>query len=87
MEGATNISFVPANGVLVLHGIRKPDSDRLHAQLLLTDMNKKPLPMVFEGSLSPDGKGIDATYGTPTCRARVTLLRPEHHAFGRLLGH
>jgi hypothetical protein len=80
------VSFVPAGGVLVLHGTRRPGIPRLHAQLLLTDMNRKPLPMVFEGSLASDGQRIDGTYGTPACRAHVTLLRPESHPLQRLLG-
>ena len=86
LVSGTDISFVPAGGVLVLHGHRRPGS-RLHAQLLLTDMNRHPLPMVFEGILAPDGSRIDGTYGTPSCRARVTLLRPENHPLQRLLGH
>ena len=86
LVGGTEISFVPANGVLVLHGHRRPGG-RLHAQLLLTDMNRHPLPMVFEGVLAPDGSRIDGTYGTPSCRAHVVLLRPENHPLRRLLGH
>ena len=86
LVGGTDISFVPAGGVLVLHGQRRP-GPRLHAQLLLTDMNRHPLPMVFEGALAPDGSRIDGTYGTPSCRAHVALLRPERHPLQRLLGH
>ncbi len=82
----TDVSFVPAGGVLVLHGRRRP-GPRLHAQLLLTDMNRHPLPMVFEGALAPDGSRIDGTYGTPSCRAHVALLRPASHPLQRLLGH
>ncbi len=86
LVSGTDISFVPAGGVLVLHGRRRP-GPRLHAQLLLTDMNRHPLPMVFEGTLAPDGSRIDGTYGTPSCRAHVALLRPENHPLQRLLGH
>ena len=86
LVSGTDISFVPAGGVLVLHGHRRP-GPRLHAQLLLTDMNRHPLPMVFEGILAPDGRHIDGTYGTPSCRAHVSLLRPENHPLQRLLGH
>ncbi len=85
--GSENISFIPAGGVLVLHGTRKPGQDRLHAQLLLRDMNRKPLPMVFEGVQSADGSRIDGTYGTPTCRAHVLLVRPVEHPFQRVLGN
>ncbi len=86
LVGGTDISFVPAGGVLVLHGRRRP-GQHLHAQLLLTDMNRHKLPMVFEGVLAPDGGRIDGTYGTPSCRAHVALLRPENHPLQRLLGH
>ena len=86
LVGAEDISFLPSGGVIVLHGHRRPDSGRLHAQLLLTDINRKPLPMVFEGVLAPDGGHIDGTYGTPACRARVVLTRPAHHPITRLLG-
>ena len=50
-------------------------------------MNRHPLPMVFEGALAPDGSRIDGTYGTPSCRAHVALLRPARHPLQRLLGH
>ena len=83
----TEVSFIPAGGVLVLHGTRHGGASGLHAQLLLTDMNHKPLPMVFQGTLAADGLRIDGLYGTPSCRARVTLLRPERHPLQRLLGH
>ena len=86
LVGGTDISFVPAGGVLVLHGQRRPGPS-LHAQLLLADMNHHPLPMVFEGTLAPDGSRIDGVYGTPSCRARVALLRPAIHPLQRLLGH
>ena len=85
LVSAADISFVPAGGVLVLHGTRRP-GPRLHAQLLLTDMNRKKLPMVFEGVLAPDGNRIDGTYGTPSCRAHVALLRPDNRPLQRLLG-
>ena len=81
-----DISFIPAGGVLVLHGHRQPGAAPLHAQLSLVDMNHKPLPMVFEGRLSADGRSVEGTYGTPTCRAHATLLRPENHPIDRLLG-
>ncbi len=86
LVGGTDISFIPADGVLVLHGSRRT-GQHMHAQLLLTDMNRHPLPMVFEGVLAPDGSRIDGTYGTPSCRAQVTLLRPENHPLQRLFGH
>ncbi|MCQ8277668.1 hypothetical protein NFI95_04295 [Acetobacteraceae bacterium KSS8] len=81
------ISFVPGGGVLVLQGTRAPDGKSLHAQLALTDADRKPLPMVFEGAMATDGTSIDGTYGTPACRASIVLHRPEHHAFERALGN
>ncbi len=86
LVGAREVSFLPSGGVLVLHGERRPDSPRLHAQLLLADMNRKPLPMVFDGILAPDGSHIDAVYGTPTCRARIVLVRPAEHPISRAFG-
>jgi len=86
LVGSEDISFIPADGVLVLHGKRKPGSDTLHAQLLLADMNHKPLPMVFEGRLRADGTAIDGTYGTPVCRAHIALTRPVNHPLQRVLG-
>ena len=86
LVGSEDVSFLPSGGVLVLHGRRKPGSEHLHAQLLLTDINHKPLPMVFEGALAPDGTHIDGSYGTPTCRARVLLTRPAEHPITRALG-
>ena len=86
LVGEEDISFLPSGGVIVLHGRRRPDDPRLHAQLLGLDMNRKPLPMVFEGVLAQDGSRIDGTYGTPACRARVVLLRPARHPIQRALG-
>lgn len=81
------VSFIPAGGVLVLQGKRGADRNRLHAQLQLRDMNHKPLPMVFEGRLAPDGSHIDGTYGTPSCRAHIGLYRPADHPLERALGN
>lgn len=82
-----DISFIPTSGVLVLHGRRPAGDPRLHAQLALVDMNKKPLPMVFEGRLAADGTRIDGTYGTPSCRAHVVLVRPADHPLSRAFGN
>ena len=86
LVGAQDVSFVPSGGVLVLQGRRRPDDPRLHAQLRLVDANHKPLPMVFDGVLAPDGSHIDGTYGTPNCRAHVVLTRPAEHPISRALG-
>ena len=72
--GSVHLTFAPADGVLVLHGTRRRDSSRLHAQLLLPGVNHKPVPMVFEGH--PEGRSIIGMYGTPSCRAEIRLTRP-----------
>lgn len=88
----THLVFAPSGGVLQLEGHRTADSSTLHAQLVLKDMNHKPLPMVFEGHAvveqAADGPAlrIDGTYGTPTCRANVTLRRPQARAWKNLIG-
>ena len=79
------ITFVPGDGVLALVGRPGADPGVLHAQLLGTDMNHKPLPMVFEARLQ--GGVVVGTYGTPTCRASITLHRPTDTGLQRLLGH
>ena len=40
--------------------------------------------VVFDATLA-DG-AVTGTYGTPTCRATITLHRPTHTAMQRLLG-
>ena len=70
-----SVTFVPGDGVLSLRGERDPaDRDALHAQFLGHDMNHHLLPMVFDGRLA-DG-AVSGTFGTPTCRATITLHRP-----------
>ena len=86
LVGSENISFVPGDGTLVLKGVRHPGDPALHAQLMLRDADHKPLPMVFEGAQAADGKTIQGTYGTPSCRASVTLRRPDAHPLQRLFG-
>ena len=78
------VTFVPGDGVLALTGTRAADPDALHAQLLGTDMNHKPLPMVLDARLA--GGQVVGTYGTPTCRADVVLHRPTDTGVRRLLG-
>jgi hypothetical protein len=80
----TEITFVPGDGVLALHGHRTADPDALHAQLLGLDMNHHPLPMVLDARFA-DG-AVDGTYGTPTCRAEVSLHRPTRTGLQRVLG-
>ena len=82
-----DVSFIPGGGVLVLRGRRPAGDPHLHAQLALVDMNKKPLPMVFEGRLADDGTRIDGNYGTPSCRAHVVLVRPAYHPLSRAFGN
>ncbi|MFT8777496.1 MAG: hypothetical protein ABF893_12695 [Gluconacetobacter liquefaciens] len=83
--GSERIAFTPADGVHTLRGQRDATSGRFHAQLVLNDMNRKPFPMVFEGT--PDGATIRGTYGTPRCRAHVVLTRPQSHAMDHFMGH
>ena len=78
------LSFAPADGALVLHGRRDADPSRLHAQLSLPGVDHKPVPMVFEGR--PDGDAIAGVYGTPTCRAKIRLERPQDRPLQRALG-
>jgi hypothetical protein len=84
--------FTPGGGVLTLDGQRTPQDETLHAQALLRDMNHKPLPLVFEGRAVAEteagraGLRIDGTYGTPTCRAAITLRRPVNHPWRNLMG-
>ncbi len=79
------VSFVPGDGVLALRGKRGADPDALHAQLLGTDMNHHPLPMVFDGRL--DRGAVRGTYGTPACRAEIVMHRPEDTGLSRVLGN
>ncbi|CAP57091.1 conserved hypothetical protein [Gluconacetobacter diazotrophicus PA1 5] len=83
--GTKRIAFTPGDGALVLHGTRDATPGRFHAQLVLSDMNRKPYPLVFEGK--PDGSAISGTYGTPRCRAHVTLTRPKSNGMAHFLGH
>ncbi|GBQ64408.1 hypothetical protein AA103196_0857 [Ameyamaea chiangmaiensis NBRC 103196] len=69
----TSVVFTPGDSALVLRGAHHPDGS-VHAELVLPDRNHKPLPMVFEGH--PDGASFAGVFGTPTCRAHVTLTRP-----------
>jgi hypothetical protein len=83
---ARHLTFAPADGVLTLTGTRDPAHPQaLHAQFLGRDMNRRPLPMVFDATFA--GGTIDGTFGTPTCRARIALHRPTHSALQRVLGN
>lgn len=79
------IAFTPADGAHTLRGQRDTTPGHFHAQLVLSDMNHKPFPMVFEGT--PEGAEIHGTYGTPRCRAHVVLTRPQSHSMEHFLGH
>ena len=66
----TTIIFAPAAGTIELHGQLTNDKN-LAAQLTLTDPNKQPYRLTFQGQL--DGKRVDGTYTTPRCRYTVNL--------------
>ena len=66
----TTIIFAPASGTLFLRG-RLSDEKNLAASLLLTDPNKQPYHLTFQGVL--DGNHVSGTYTTPRCRYAATL--------------
>lgn len=76
--------FVPETGNLVLRGVPNKLRQHYHAQLILQDAKKQPLPMVFEAH--PVDDTFEGIYGTPTCRAHITLRRPEEHTWSNFLG-
>ncbi|MFT8440754.1 hypothetical protein [Acetobacter fabarum] len=75
--------FVPQMGNLVLHGVPNKERQHYHAQLILTDARKQPLPIVFEAH--PIDDTFEGVYGTPTCRAHIILRRPENHPLDNFL--
>ncbi len=81
---AGQVSFAPADGVLVLQGKVKPDGQHLYAQLKLPGVDHHPVPMVFEGHAQD--KVVVGQYGTPSCRAEVLLLRARDRPLQRALG-
>jgi hypothetical protein len=83
--GTKRITFTPADGSQTLHGTRDATPGRFHAQLILSDMNRKPYPVVFEGK--PDGDTISGVYGSPRCRAHIVLTRPKGSGLEHFLGH
>lgn len=80
----TKMIFVPETGNLVLRGVPNKERQHYHAQLILQDARKQPLPMVFEAHPMEDT--FEGIYGTPTCRAHITLRRPENHKMNNFLG-
>jgi hypothetical protein len=66
----TTILFAPAAGTLILRG-QLTGEKTLAADLTLTDPNKQPYHLTFQGKL--DGKRVDGTYTTPRCRYAVNL--------------
>ena len=77
------IIFVPETGNLILRGVPNKERQHYHAQLVLQDARKQPLPMVFEAH--PMDDTFEGVYGTPTCRAHITLRRPESHPMDNFL--
>lgn len=66
--------FVPGTGALILRGVPKKSRQFYHATLTLKDARGQPYPMVFIAH--PKGKLFYGLYGTPDCRAHITLHRP-----------
>ncbi len=66
----TTIIFAPAAGTLILRGKLTPDQN-LAADLTLTDPNKQPYHLTFQGTLI--GSRIAGTYTTPRCRYAADL--------------
>jgi len=64
-----SIIFAPASGTLFLRGELSGDS--ASASLTVTDPNKQPYRLTFQGTL--EGKTIAGTYTTPRCRYAATL--------------
>lgn len=77
--------FVPEMGTLILRGTPDKSKQHYHAQLVLKDAKNQPLPMVFEAH--PAGDTFEGIYGTPECRAHVTLHRPENRSWKNFLGN
>lgn len=77
--------FVPEMGTLILRGTPDKSKQHYHAQLVLKDAKNQPLPMVFEAH--PAGDTFEGVYGTPECRAHVTLHRPENRSWKNFLGN
>ncbi len=68
---ATNLIFAPASGTLLLRG--EASAQNLTASLALTDPDKRPYTLTFQGTLK--GKDMAGTYTTPSCRYDVALHR------------
>ena len=64
-----DIIFAPASGTLLLRG--RITGNALSAGLALTDPNKHPYQLAFQGTRM--GTQIAGTYSTPRCRYAVTL--------------
>jgi len=65
-----HVNFTPGDGSMVLTGTRHADGS-VHAELILSDRNHKPLPLVFNAK--PVADTFEGDYGTTTCRAHVVL--------------
>ncbi len=68
-----SIIFAPASGTLFLRGERSGQST--NASLTVTDPNKRPYQLTFQGTL--EGNTITGTYTTPRCRYAATLHLTE----------
>jgi len=64
-----SVIFAPESGILLLKGAI--DNQAITATLTLTDPNKQPYRLSFQGARA--GHDIAGTYTTPRCRYAVTL--------------
>ncbi|MBF0887504.1 MULTISPECIES: hypothetical protein [Gluconobacter] len=67
------ILFTPADGSQVLHGTYTPGNQHYHAELAMTDLDHHPTAAVFNGY--PVGQAIGGIFGSPSCRAHITMTR------------
>lgn len=73
--GAHEILFSPGGGSVELQGVRGPDNLNFHAKYVGKDASGHAMRMVFNGY--PVGQAIGGTYGTPSCRAHITMTHPR----------
>ncbi|GBR52979.1 hypothetical protein [Gluconobacter sphaericus] len=67
------ILFTPADGAQVLRGTYKLGNQHYHAELAMTDIDHHNTALVFNGY--PVGQAIGGIFGSPSCRAHITMTR------------